>query len=49
VGANGSCKTTLLKMLTDLQGLDYGTVNRQRRMIRDLTRMAFLFPPELRR
>src|SRR5499427_5737432 len=30
VGANGTGKTTLLKMLAGLESLDYGTVNRQR-------------------
>jgi len=32
VGANGTGKTTLLKMLAGLESLDYGTVNRQRAM-----------------
>src|SRR6516225_6698586 len=32
VGANGTGKTTLLKMLASLEGLDYGTINRQRGM-----------------
>jgi ATP-binding cassette subfamily F protein 3 len=32
VGANGTGKTTLLKMLAALESLDYGTVNRQRGM-----------------
>jgi ATP-binding cassette, subfamily F, member 3 len=30
VGANGTGKTTLLKMLSGIESLDYGTVNRQR-------------------
>src|SRR5512136_3099596 len=30
VGANGTGKTTLLKILAGLESLDYGTVNRQR-------------------
>ena len=32
VGANGTGKTTLLKVLADIDGLDYGTSNRQRGM-----------------
>src|SRR6516225_6738891 len=32
VGANGTGKTTLLKMLGGLESLDYGTANRQRGM-----------------
>src|SRR5215469_17437250 len=32
VGANGTGKTTLLKMLAGAEGLDYGSVNRQRGM-----------------
>ena len=32
VGANGTGKTTLLKMLAGMESLDYGTVNRQRGM-----------------
>jgi ATP-binding cassette subfamily F protein 3 len=32
VGANGTGKTTLLKMLAGLESLDYGSVNRQRGM-----------------
>src|SRR5260370_18680823 len=32
VGANGTGKTTLLKMLAGAEGLDYGTANRQRGM-----------------
>ena len=30
VGANGTGKTTLLKVLADLEGLDYGSINRQK-------------------
>jgi ATP-binding cassette subfamily F protein 3 len=30
VGANGTGKTTLLKVLAGIEGLDYGTVNRQK-------------------
>src|SRR5262249_21642666 len=32
VGANGTGKTTLLKMLAGMESLDYGTANRQRGM-----------------
>src|SRR5215471_7298406 len=32
VGANGTGKTTLLKMLAGAEGLDYGSTNRQRGM-----------------
>ena len=32
VGANGTGKTTLLKMLAGAEGLDYGSANRQRGM-----------------
>ena len=30
VGANGTGKTTLLKILADMEGLDYGNITRQR-------------------